>query len=159
MTPTGKLRERLTARAPVVGTFVSTPSAEIVEMLGLAGLDFGILDLEHGYFGTESIADLLRAAELRKMAALVRVPQESREQVGKALDLGAAGIVVPGIQSFDAAQQMMALMRYPPHGTRGAHLSTRHLRYSLDSFNAHAADATQRPFAVLQIVGLAVSQI
>lgn len=135
----------------MLGTFISTPSAEIVEMLGLAGLDFGIIDLEHGYFGTESVADLLRAAELRQLCALLRIPQEAPELIGKALDLGAAGIVVPGIRSVDAARQMLALMRYPPHGIRGAHLSTRHLRYSADRFNEHVADPAQRPFAVLQI--------
>jgi len=149
--PASRLRDLILERRPVIGTFISTPSAEIVEMLGLAGFDFGVIDLEHGYFGTESIADMLRAAELRGLAALVRVPQESGEQVGKSLDLGAAGIVVPGIRSLDDARRMLALMRYPPHGVRGAHLSTRHLRYSVDGFGAHAADPLQRPFTVLQI--------
>lgn len=151
MNPAAALRARLAAGATVIGTFVSTPSADVVEMLGLAGFDFGVLDLEHGPFGTESLPDLLRAAELRGLAALVRVPQEAGEQVGKALDLGAAGIVVPGILSVAAARRMLALMRYPPHGVRGAHLSTRHLAYSAVPFASHAADPEQRPFAVLQI--------
>ena len=145
------LRLELAAGAALVGTFVATPSAEIVEMLGLAGFDFCVLDMEHAHFGTETVAHLLRAAELRGMAAIVRVPSSAPEQIGIVLDLGAAGIMVPGIASAEEGARMVALTRYPPAGRRGAHLSTRHLRYSATSFADVARDPRARPFTVLQI--------
>ena len=145
------LRRKLASGAALVGTFVATPSAEIVEMLGLAGFDFCVLDMEHAHFGTETIAHLLRAAELRGMAAIVRVPSTAPEQIGIVLDLGAAGVMIPGVASAEDGERMVALTRYPPLGRRGAHLSTRHLRYSATRFADVVGDPQARPFTVLQI--------
>ncbi|MHB8617975.1 MAG: HpcH/HpaI aldolase family protein [Chloroflexota bacterium] len=148
------LRVELSARRPVVGTWLQTPSPEIAEILGLAGYDFLIVDLEHGYFGTESVPNLLRGAELGGAAALVRVPQEAPEQVGKALDLGAAGVVIPGVRSAEAGRRVISLTRFPPHGERGGSLSTRELRYSSKPFAA-ALDPARQPLVVLQVEGAA----
>ncbi len=145
------LRHKLASGTALVGTFVATPSAEIVEMLGLAGFDFCVLDMEHAHFGTETIAHLLRAAELRGMAAIVRIPSSAPEQIGIVLDLGAAGVMIPGVASAEEGARMVALTRYPPAGRRGAHLSTRHLRYSATAFADVVADPRARPFTVLQI--------
>lgn len=139
------------ASGHALGTWVTTPSPEIVEMLALAGFHFCVLDLEHAYFGPEALPNLLRAAELHGMAALVRIPQEASDAVGKTMDLGAAGMVVPSVASAAAGARMLALTRYPPRGTRGAHISTRHLRYSALPFaDVARADAVQ-PFVALQI--------
>jgi 2-keto-3-deoxy-L-rhamnonate aldolase RhmA len=145
------LRARLAGEGRAVGTWVTTPSPEIVEMLALAGFHFCVLDLEHGYFGTEALPNLLRAAELHGMAALVRIPQEAPDLVGKTMDLGATGLMVPSIASAEVGARMLALTRYPPRGVRGAHLSTRHLRYSALPFAEVARTGAPQPFTVLQI--------
>jgi 4-hydroxy-2-oxoheptanedioate aldolase len=125
-----RLRAALDAGTPVFGTWIQTPSPEVAEILGEAGFDFVIIDLEHGYFGTESAANLIRAAELGGAGALVRVPQEAAEQIGKALDLGAGGVVIPGVANREEGERFISRTRFGPKGTRGASISTRELRYA-----------------------------
>lgn len=145
------VREALARKQVVVGTWVQTPSAEVVEILGWSGWDFVILDLEHGPYGAEALPHLVRAAEASGTAPLVRVPLEAREQVGKALDLGAAGIVTPGVKSAEAAAEAIGLTRFPPRGTRSASLSTRQLHYSARPFAELTAAGAPEPLTVLQV--------
>lgn len=146
-----RLRHELAARSTLYGTWVQTPSAEVVEILGWAGWDFVILDLEHGPFGAEGLPHLIRAAEAAESTAFVRVPLAAPEMVVKALDLNAAGIVIPGVTSAEAAKRAIHLTRFPPKGGRGATPSTRQLHYSgLPFTSVTAADAPQ-PLVVLQI--------
>jgi len=136
----------------VIGTWVATPNPDIVEMLGHAGFDFAVLDLEHGSFGLDALPGLFRAADVAQLAALVRVPADARHLVGNVIDAGAAGIVVPAIADAATGAEMIALTRYPPAGRRGAHNSTRSLAYSSRPFNdAVSADEQQRPLMILQI--------
>ena len=145
------LREALAAKQVVIGTWVQTPSPEVVEILGHAGWDFVILDLEHGPYGAEALPNLVRAADVSGTSAFVRVPLEAREQVGKALDLDAVGIVTPGVRSAEAAAEAVSLTRYPPHGSRSAAMSTRQLHYSAIPFATLIAPDAPRPVTVLQV--------
>jgi 4-hydroxy-2-oxoheptanedioate aldolase len=146
------LRRRIAAGDRLIGTWVCNPSGDIVEMLGHAGFDFAILDLEHGPFGIDALPGLFRAAEVAGIAPFVRIPAQASDLVAKAIDAGAAGIVVPSIASADEGAAMIALTRYAPKGRRGAHNSTRALAYSALSFNdALANDDAARPIIVLQI--------
>jgi len=146
-----RLREALAGKQVVIGTWVQSPSAEAVEILGWAGWDFVILDLEHAPFAGETLPNLIRAAETSGTTALVRVPIEAPEQVAKALDLGASGIVTPGVRSAEAAAEVVRLTRFPPHGTRGASRSTRQLHYSAIPFSTLVADEAPQPLVVHQV--------
>ena len=146
-----RLRQALAAREVVYGTWVQTPSPQVVEMLGWAGWDFVIVDLEHGPYGAETIGHMIRAAEASDAAPIVRVPLSAPHDVGKALDLGAAGIVTPGVTSADAGAAAVRLTRFPPHGSRGASPSTRQLHYSAIPFPTLTADGAQQPLIVLQV--------
>ena len=150
MTPEG-LRKALASERVVYGTWIQTPSAEVVEIMGWAGWDFVILDLEHGPYGAEGLPHLIRAAEAAGAAPLVRVPLVAPEQVGKALDLGAAGIVTPGVASAESAREAVRLTRFPPHGSRGSSPSTRQLHYSARPFASLLASGAPRPLVVLQV--------
>jgi 4-hydroxy-2-oxoheptanedioate aldolase len=150
MNPDG-LREALAGKRVIVGTWVQTPSPEVVEILGWSGWDFVILDLEHGPYGAETLPHLVRAAEAAGIAALVRVPLEAADQVAKALDLGAAGIVTPGVTSAEAGAEAVRRTRFPPHGTRSAALSTRQLRYSGRPFADLVGPDSPHPISVLQV--------
>jgi 4-hydroxy-2-oxoheptanedioate aldolase len=147
----GRLREALAAGKVLYGTWVQTPSPEVVEILGWSGWDFVILDLEHGPYGTETLPHLIRAADAADTTPFVRVPLAAPEQVGKALDLGAAGIVTPGITSASAAAAAISLTRYPPDGSRGSSPSTRQLHYSARPFASLIGPGGPRPLVVLQV--------
>ena len=145
------LRTALAQKDVMLGTWVQTPSPEVVEILGWSGWDFVILDLEHGPYGSETLPHLIRAADVSETAPLVRVPLSSPHDVGRALDLGAAGIVWPGVTSAEAASSAVRLTRFPPAGSRGSSPSTRQLHYSGIPFASLMAEAAPQPLVVLQV--------
>ena len=146
-----RLGQALAARQVLYGTWVQTPSPEVVEILGWSGWDFVILDLEHGPYGPEGLPHLIRAAEASETTPFVRVPLTAPHEFGKALDLGAAGIVVPGVSSADAGSAALRLTRFPPHGSRGSSPSTRQLHYSGLPFASLTAGDAAQPLVVLQV--------
>jgi 2-keto-3-deoxy-L-rhamnonate aldolase RhmA len=146
-----RLREALASNAVVYGTWVQTPSPEVVEIIGWSGWDFVILDLEHGPYGAETLPHLIRAAEAAGTAPLVRVAQSAPHDVGRALDLGAAGIVTPGVSSAEAGESVVRLTRFPPLGSRGASPSTRQLHYSAIPFPTLTAAGAPQPLIVHQV--------
>ena len=147
----GRLREALAAGKVLFGTWVQTPSPEVVEILGWSGWDFVILDMEHGPYGPEALPHLIRAAEAAGATPFVRVPLTAPQEVGKALDLGAVGIVTPGVTSAAAGSLAVSLTRFPPDGSRGSSPSTRQLHYSGLPFASLIGPDAPKPLVVLQV--------
>jgi 4-hydroxy-2-oxoheptanedioate aldolase len=102
------------------GTFVQNNSPENCEIAARSGLDFVVIDMEHGTFGIEAAANLIRAAENGGAAPFVRISEYTRSTVLKVLDAGAVGIIVPNVESSDQLKEVVAATRYAPNGTRGA---------------------------------------
>lgn len=98
---------------------MQTPHPVAVEVLAGLGPDFVCLDQEHAPLGRESVHALLGAAALGGIPALVRVPGPLPHRIGAALDSGAAGVLVPRIESAAAAADVVRWARYPPAGERG----------------------------------------
>jgi 4-hydroxy-2-oxoheptanedioate aldolase len=113
------LRERLAGGATVTGMQCFSASPVIVEAMGASGLDFTIIDMEHCPTGLETLAHLLRAADSVGVVPLVRVPDVERSIIGRSLDLGAAGIVIPRA-SPERCREALRWSRYAPEGERGA---------------------------------------
>ncbi len=119
------LHPRLQAGETLFGTFAGLASPVATELIGRAGFDWVILDLEHGV-GTETdLLANLHALGATTTAALVRPQSGERLRIGRALDLGAHGIMVPRVDRPDQASEAIMFMRYPPDGGRGLALSTR----------------------------------
>lgn len=104
---------------PLVGTFVGLSSPSAVEILGWSGFEVLCLDAEHSAFGVTDLQELIRAADVTGTPALVRVP-ELGQDLGRVLDWGAAGVVVPRIETADQAREAVSRARYPAVGARGA---------------------------------------
>jgi 4-hydroxy-2-oxoheptanedioate aldolase len=119
------LRTRILAGETLIGSFSDLASPLAVELLGRAGMDWVILDLEHGAATESELLALLYAAGSTPIAPLVRVQSAERLRIGRALDLGAAGIMLPQLQSIDEVRQAVSYLRYPPVGARGVALRTR----------------------------------
>ena len=113
------LKRKLAAGEAVCGMLNSVPSPWLVEMLGYAGYDFVILDMEHLNVNPETLEHMIRAAEVAGIAALVRVPGVDPGAIQRALDAGALGIVVPRVNDATEAQAVVAAARYQPLGQRG----------------------------------------
>lgn len=106
-----------------VGAFVSQfTRPNIARILKSAGLDYFILDCEHGMLSMESVEDIISVANAVGILPLVRIPMITRQWVGQALDAGAAGLIVPYIRSADEVRQLVQLAKYPPLGQRGVAL-------------------------------------
>jgi 2-keto-3-deoxy-L-rhamnonate aldolase RhmA len=134
------LRQRIRAREPVLGTFVKTASHQVVEVLGINGLDFVVVDAEHAPFGMNTLDAMVLAGRAVDMPVLVRVPELEAVPIGQALDLGAAGVVVPHVCTGGRARASVNAAKYSA-GERGFSPSTRAGRYgSLDpaAYRAHA---------------------
>ena len=119
------LRRHIRAGETLIGVFSDLASPLAVELCGQAGFDWTVLDLEHGAATEADLLGLLYAAAAKPMAAIVRPPSAERLRVGRALDLGAEGVMLPQLKSIDEVREAVSYLRYPPVGQRGVALRTR----------------------------------
>ncbi|RYG90233.1 MAG: aldolase [Alphaproteobacteria bacterium] len=124
------LKAKLAAGRPVIGIWSIIPSPVVAEIMGLSGLDFAILDMEHGIFHTASLDACVRAVEQAGAAPLVRIPGMDASAAQWALDLGSYGIVVPQIRDAADAAVVVGMAKYAPLGTRGYNPFTRAANYA-----------------------------
>jgi 2-dehydro-3-deoxyglucarate aldolase/4-hydroxy-2-oxoheptanedioate aldolase len=145
----GRLRARVAAGEATLGTFIGTASAVSGEVCAAAGPDWLLLDLEHGAGGEEQLRSLVPAAGSYGVPVVVRVETAARIRIGRALDLGAAGIMLPRLDSADDVATALRHLRYPPHGDRGVATYNRACRFGLDPGALDRAD--RDVLAVIQI--------
>ena len=112
-------RGRCTGGDIVIGTFAAIPHPVAIEVTAAAGVDFICIDWEHAQIGRERIEDLVRAADVHSVPAMVRVPGHAPESIAAALDAGAAGVLVPRVSTAEQARAAVQATRYPPVGARG----------------------------------------
>lgn len=113
------LKEKLKNGTRPIGTFFELGSPSVIEALGKTGLDFVILDNEHGPFEAESSRDFARAAENVGLTALARVREVSRPAILKLLDVGVQGLIVPDVHTVEQVRQIVEYAKYFPVGKRG----------------------------------------
>ena len=126
--PGTQLRRRILAGETLFGAWASLDSPGSAELLGRAGLDWVVVDLEHGYATESELLAHLTAIDASGSVALVRPPSGERLRIGRALDLGASGIVVPRLDTVEQVREAVTFLRYPPTGQRGLALFTRGAR-------------------------------
>ena len=102
------------ASEPLLGCFLSWPTAGVAELLALAGFDFVVLDAEHGFFSIESIEAMIIAADGAGLPAIVRVPSCTAAEVGRSLDAGAAGLLFPRGDGCATVRGAIESAKYPP---------------------------------------------
>jgi 2-dehydro-3-deoxyglucarate aldolase len=142
-----QFRQRLSAGDLLLGTMVSVGSPELVEVLVTSGFDWLFFDGEHGPFGPVEMQAMLQAAG-SEMPCLVRVPAHDQVYIKKALDIGAAGMVVPPVNPAAAAAAAVGRAKYPPMGRRGVGIARAHgygLRFQeyMESANDEVAVVVQ----------------
>src|SRR5271168_214747 len=113
------LRGKLAADIPVFGLWVTLESPSITEMAVALGLDWVVIDAEHGHLDWKEIVEHLRAAVRSDTVALVRLAELNAGLIKRALDVGADGVVIPWIESSEQLRQAVAFAHYPPVGRRG----------------------------------------
>ncbi len=141
------LREKLRAGRTLTGMQCFTASPVMVEAMGQGGLDFTIIDMEHCPTQLETVAHLLRAASASGISPLVRVPDLDIPLIGRTLDLGAQGIVLPHASVARCVAAVRAV-RYAPDGDRGACPVVRAAGYLSADWQAHAQRSNQETMVV-----------
>src|SRR4051812_10858249 len=112
-------RKKCIGKARLIGTFAAIPHPVAVEVTAQSGLDFLCIDWEHAQIARDMIENMVRAADVHRVPAMVRVPGHAPEAVAAALDSGASGVLIPRVSSAAQAQAAVKATRYPPSGERG----------------------------------------
>jgi 2-dehydro-3-deoxyglucarate aldolase/4-hydroxy-2-oxoheptanedioate aldolase len=128
----GRLRARVTAGEVTIGTFVGTASPVTAEVCAAAGFDWLLLDLEHGAGGEEQVRATVPVAAAYGVPTVVRVESDARIRAGRVLDAGAAGVMLPRLDTVADVQAALAHLYYPPRGDRGVATYNRACRFGLD---------------------------
>ncbi|HEY7862796.1 MAG TPA: aldolase/citrate lyase family protein [Thermoanaerobaculia bacterium] len=139
------LRKRALSGEPLLGSFLTWPTAGVSELLAIAGFDFVVLDSEHGFFNPESIEAMVRAGDGAGLPSMVRVGNcQASADAGRALDAGAAGTLFPRADGAAMARAAVESVKYPPAGRRGlgGARANRYATLPLDRFVAEANDET-----------------
>lgn len=149
MTQNG-FRAQVLSGSPLLGCFLTWPVQGFPEVLALAQFDFVVIDAEHGFFTIESIESMVRASDVAKLPAVVRVPSCPAPEVGRSLDAGAAGILYPRGEGAATVRQGIEAAKYAPLGKRGLG-GVRANRYGTMLFDEFIREANASTAVIAQI--------
>ncbi|HZZ42961.1 MAG TPA: aldolase/citrate lyase family protein [Tepidisphaeraceae bacterium] len=141
-----KLRQKLAASQPVYGLWITLESPSITEMAVALGLDWVVIDAEHGHLDWKEIVEHLRATVRSETVALVRVAECNVGLIKRALDIGADGVVLPWIESADQLRSAVSFAHYPPDGVRG--IGAERATCWGQCFTEHTADANENVLVI-----------
>ncbi len=145
------LRATIREREPVAGAWLSIGHPMVAELKASLGFEFVLIDTEHASIDIETLENLVRAVDAADSATrtVVRVPSPDPDHIKRVLDTGVAGIMVPQVETADAAEEIVAATRYPPDGRRGV-AAARAANYGLD-FEAYVETADESILVLVQI--------
>ena len=136
-----------------IGIFSKTTDSAIIEATGLSGLDFVILDCEHGYISFETLYNHVRASQLSGISSIVRVSNHEANNIATALDSGAEGVQIPNINSAKQAKDAVSAARFFPNGNRGVCRFVKAANYGTKERQDYFKDAN-KSIIILQVEGL-----
>jgi 4-hydroxy-2-oxoheptanedioate aldolase len=146
-----KMKARLLAGQPVAGVIISSADEQLVEVLGLSGFDYVMIDCEHGHMSVRECETLVRAAEAVDVTPVVRVPHNAPDLILRHLDTGAQGIVIPQVNTADDARRAVNAVYYHPLGERGL-AGTRAADFGLTGSLADYTAKANRELAVIALI-------
>jgi 2-keto-3-deoxy-L-rhamnonate aldolase RhmA len=134
-----RFRRKLRAGESVYGVWVTLEAAAVTDISVGLGLDWVVIDAEHGHLDWAEILEHVRATVRSNTVALVRLSEANPGLIKRALDIGADGIVIPRVETADQLRSIIRSSRHAPLGTRGigderatcwGHCFTEHVRES-----------------------------
>jgi len=150
--PENRLKKQLREGKTAIGTMlVEVRQPSVMQVLSNAGLDFVIIDNEHGAFNIETISDLCRAARKLGVTPVVRVPEWSYAHVTQPMDSGAQAIMAPRITEPQQVVEILQMIKYPPVGRRGSVVARGHTDLRAGSIVDVMRDANEESMLVVQI--------
>jgi len=144
------LKKRLKQGETLNGCWLNTGSSLTAEIVGLAGFDWVLIDLEHGAGSEKDVLHQLQALEHTPTAAIVRVESSESQRIHRVLDMGAEGIMCPKIGNSEDAKKVIHGLHYPPHGGRGVAKMVRATGFG-QHFDKYYQDARENVLGIVQI--------
>ena len=132
---------------PRIGTFLSVGSPALAELAAECGFDWVLIDLEHGCESEAALPNQLRALRGSRTQGIVRVSAPQPDLIGRVLDWGADGIMVPHVDTVEEAERCVRAAWYPPEGRRGVSRTVRAYGYGMRL----PAGALPKPLILAQI--------
>lgn len=150
------LMKKMAGGKPVIGPFVSTSSTEVIEVLGLSGFDFCIVDGEHGPGTYLTLQNACVAGDVKDLdiSIIYRVAENTNAAIGHALDVGTAGVLVPHVDDGESARKAVKAAKFYPLGDRGMHGVVRAARYGSTNINEYIKKSNEETMLMIQIEGL-----
>ncbi len=146
-----RFREKM-KKGFVLGPFSKTSDPALIEIMGYAGFDFVIIDLEHGPISVETSQNLLRAAQIGGVLPIVRVKEDNLSVIKEVLDVGAGGVQIPQVRNADEAKTAVQAARFAPIGMRGVCRFVRAARYSAENQFRYFEEANEA-ILIVQVEG------
>lgn len=137
----------------MIGIFSKTIDSNFIEASGIAGLDFIILDQEHGLVDNYQLTNHVRAAKVSNMLSIVRVPFLNSNHIGKALDAGASGVMIPNISNVLEAKQAVQFSKFYPDGNRGVCRFVKAANFGNTNKSSYFNDENKK-IVIVQVEGL-----
>src|SRR4029077_9938810 len=141
-----KLKQKIASGQPCYGLWVTLESPSISEMAAALGLDWIVIDAEHGHLDWKEIVEHLRATVRSDTVALVRVAESNIGLIKRALDIRADGVLNPWVESGDQLREAVSFAHYPPDGVRG--IGAERATCWGRCFSAHVDDANEHVLVV-----------
>jgi len=145
-----KIKSKLKAGEPVIGTCVSLTDSCITELLGFVGYDFIWIDMEHTGNDKKDVLHHIIAAKAAGTASFVRIPWNDPVLAKPILEMGPDGIIIPYIRTVEEAKLAVSSCLYPPRGQRGFG-PMRAVQYGVEDAARYIAESEDRFFKIIQI--------
>lgn len=149
-----ELKRKLQRGEVVFGPFMNCSYGAFIEIVGLSGFDYAIVDMEHGPLSVETAEDLCRTAQGVGLDPIVRVRKNDAPQIQRALDIGSAGVQVPQIETREQAEAVVRAAKYQPIGMRGISLFTRAGDYSVYGLQGITDRLNEEQMIIIHIEGV-----
>lgn len=147
------LKQKLQSGQAVIGTWAVIPSIITADIIASTGIDFLIIDAEHGSISYETAQEMVIACESRNVSPVMRVGNVEESAILRALDIGVHCIQVPNVASPKEVQQIINFSKYPPIGNRGYSPFTRAGNYSIENAAIIPSKANENTLVAINIEG------
>lgn len=131
MLQVSKVKQKMKEGQTVIRAFLRFPNPGAAEIMVLSGVDLVVLDQEHYPFNAQEIEAIVRAVQSFGGECMVRVPNTEPARIAQVMESGVCGVVVPHIETYEEAMEVVNAVKYAPIGKRGFCPITRAAAYGM----------------------------
>jgi 4-hydroxy-2-oxoheptanedioate aldolase len=147
------LKEKLKNGQTVIGTWSSLSSPNVINVLGATGLDFVVIDMEHGSMSFETAENMVRAAEASGISPIIRTWDDDGQTLLRTLETGTQSVMVPHVKTAEDAERIAKACKYFPEGNRGLSPYTRVHNFTHEGIDESLQKANQETLCGILVEG------